>query len=409
MDLEFIPGQDVGRTEHAEFVPWPNGSERLAVSPRRRNDYEIVLENGLAARAGEVLGPLTARLGCPGACIVTDEVVAAFHLPVVEAALRAAGIPVTSVIVAGGEKNKGLHTLTGLWEQFQLRGVRRRTLVIALGGGVVSDIAGFAAATYMRGLPYVVMPTTLLSQTDAGIGGKIGIDYLGVKNLLGGFHQPRAVLVDPSLLATLPVEELREGYAEVIKVAMLGHPDHYGALRDAGPFLLDPARQDMTAIVRAAIARKIELLGPDPYEAVSLDRALNLGHCFGHAVEAACEYGLGHGSCVAIGIALAAALGVERGITTPASARDVVGLLDRIGLPVRLDPALAEPTWRALEHIRAVRNGPLRPVIPVAPGDWAIGGDVTREQWEALAGRCVLDEVTADGPAGAPDATLVQE
>lgn len=392
MDVEYVAGVDAGRTEHGEFVPGPDGSERLAVTVHRRNDYEIMLRAGLAGEAGEVLGPLVAQLGCPGVCIVTDEIVEALYLPLVEAGLAASGIPVTSVAVSAGEKNKGIETLTDVWARFHDLDVRRRTLVIALGGGVVSDIAGFAAATYMRGLPYAVMPTTLLSQTDAGIGGKIGIDYLGIKNLLGGFHQPRTVLVDPALLATLPVQQLREGCAEVIKVAMLSHPDYYGALRAIGTGLLDPVRQDMAAIVSAAIARKIELLVPDPYEAVSLDRALNLGHCFGHAVEAASDYELGHGSCVAIGMALAAALGVEREVTTPASARDVVGFLDLLGLPVRLDPALAEPTWRALEHIRAVRNGPLRPVIPVVPGQWVIGDDVTHQEWTRLARRCVIDE-----------------
>jgi 3-dehydroquinate synthase len=395
VDVEHVSGRDVGRTEHTEFTRGADGSERLAVSVRRRNDYDIVLRAGLAAQAGEVLGPLAARLGCPGACIVTDDVVAALHLPSVEAALAVAGVPVTSVVLSGGEANKDLHTLSELWAQFQMRGVRRRTLVVALGGGVVSDVAGFAAATYMRGLPHAVMPTTLLCQADAGIGGKIGIDHLGTKNLLGGFHQPRVVLVDPTLLVTLPVQQLREGYAEVVKVAMLGHPNYYGALRAAGPALLDPVHQDMTAIVRAAIARKIELLTADPYETVSLDRALNLGHCFGHAVESASEYSLGHGSCVAIGMALAAALGVERGTTSPERACDLVGLLDLLGLPVRLDPALVGPTWWALEHIRAVRNGPLRPVIPVAPGQWVIGDDVTRGEWEALARRCVIDEYTS--------------
>ncbi len=273
----------------------------LAAAP-----YQVVIGDGLIARAGAYLAPVLPQ---KRAVIVTDAVVAGLHLPALAAGLTEAGFAFRQVVVASGEASKSLSVYGQVTDALLEEGVERRTAVIALGGGVVGDLAGFAAATVLRGLPFVQIPTTLLAQVDSSVGGKTGINTAFGKNLLGAFHQPRLVLADTAALATLPIRELQAGYAEIVKAGLIGDAPFYAWCEATGPALLagDRAAQ-AEAVARACAFKAAAVIDDEREEKPENGRALlNLGHSFGHALEAECGYGgtLLHGEAVALGLVLA--------------------------------------------------------------------------------------------------------
>ena len=279
-------------------------------------------------------------------------------------------------VLPEGEAAKSASVLPGVWRQMHRSGVDRRTLVLALGGGTVCDAATLAAATYMRGLPYALIPTSLIAQADAAIGGKGGADFEGVKNLVGAFYHPAAVVVDPALLRTLDERHIRYGMAEIIKVAIIC---------DSGLFKLiesgtaSPARLSggLAAVVRQAVSRKLELLAADPFERNSLERPLNYGHCVGHALEAASGFGLHHGEAVAVGMAAAAAIGTAGGYCPAAGLERILRLLARHRLPVTVPAVLRADTWLRMAEIRRIRNGSLNLVVPSQIGACSIIPDIS--------------------------------
>ncbi len=294
--------------------------------------YEVVIGSGLVARAGALLAPVLPQ---KRAVVVTDETVAALHLPALLAALAETGIDASPIVVPPGEASKSLSGYGRLAEAMLALGVERRTAVIAFGGGVVGDLAGFAAATVLRGLPLVQIPTTLLAQVDSSVGGKTGINTVAGKNLLGAFHQPVAVLADTDMLRTLPLRELRAGYAEIVKAGLIGDPALFGWCESNGSALLagDPAVQ--AEAVRRACAFKAAVVGADEREQMPDGRALlNLGHTFGHALEAEMGYdgSLLHGEAVGIGLGLAFRLSVRLGLCPDADAERVELHLRRMGM-----------------------------------------------------------------------------
>lgn len=277
--------------------------------------------------------------------LVTDENVAALHGERVLDALRKAGLTVDLIAVAPGEASKGIPTLLTLTDRLTGLGADRQSGLIALGGGVVGDLTGFAAAIYMRGIPVIQVPTTLLAQVDSSIGGKTGVDTPAGKNLLGAFHQPKAVFIDVAFLETLPEAMLRSGLAEVIKCGAVDSPDLLDHLEEAaGNGLKDPLL--LERIITGACLIKKQLVESDEQDR-GIRRILNFGHTVGHAVEASSGYRLSHGEAVAIGMTAAARLSAKLHGLPAADASRIEGLLTSVGLPVSL-PAGMDP-----EEIRA--------------------------------------------------------
>ena len=264
--------------------------------------YEVRIGPGLIGQAGREIAPLLRR---PRLVIVTEETVATLHLAPLQAALRAEGIESTALTLPPGEATKGWAQFTRTVEWLLDRQVERGDIVVALGGGVIGDLVGFAAAVVRRGVRFVQVPTSLLAQVDSSVGGKTGINTPQGKNLVGAFHQPALVLADTGALATMPARDFLSGYGEVVKYGLLGDADFFAWLEDNGPHLREDAAALVDAVTRS-VRMKADIVMRDETE--QGDRALlNLGHTFCHALEAATGYSdrLLHGEGVAIGCALA--------------------------------------------------------------------------------------------------------
>ncbi|WP_119421641.1 3-dehydroquinate synthase [Desertibaculum subflavum] len=311
--------------------------------------YDIRVEPGLLGRSGEAVGDL---LGRPYLPIVTDETVAQLHLPAVEAGLRAEGIEPAAIVLPPGEGTKSFHHLEQLLDELVTRKIERRDTILALGGGVIGDLVGFAAALLRRGVPFVQAPTTLLAQVDSAVGGKTAINSRHGKNLIGVFNQPRRVLADVAALDTLPRREMLAGYAEVVKYGLLGDATFFGWLEANGERLL---AGDRTARIHAVVhscRMKAAIVARDERE--EGDRALlNLGHTFGHALEAETGFGsrLLHGESVAIGCVLAFALSARLGLCPAEDAARVRRHFAAVGLPVAIAPYTNDARM-LLEHMR---------------------------------------------------------
>jgi len=272
--------------------------------------------------------------------IVTDENVAKFHLEKIQSVLNA-----KSIIVPAGEEHKNLETISFLWKSFLENGLDRKSTVIALGGGVVGDMAGFASSTYMRGINWIAVPTTLLSMVDASLGGKTGFDLPEGKNLIGAFYPPKLVLADPSLLLTLTERELISGMAEVVKHGIISDPELFSLCARG----LDWVKDNLEEVVKRAMAVKIKVIEDDPYEK-GFRAALNLGHTVGHAVELVSKFDLRHGEAVAIGMAAEAQYSARVGLAVDGLVEAVTESLKALGLPIQIP----EDMPRA-EIIRAMR------------------------------------------------------
>jgi 3-dehydroquinate synthase len=332
-------------------MPRPDEEKRLEVVPvyLGARSYEIAIGEGLMARAGELIVPLLRR---PLTAIVTDENVARLHLPALQAALAAAGISATSIILPAGERTKSFTHLATTCEQLLAAKIERRDRIIALGGGVIGDLAGFAAAILRRGIDFIQMPTTLLAQVDSSVGGKTGINSAHGKNLIGAFHQPVAVIADTSCLDTLPRRELVAGYAEVAKYGLLGDADFFAWLEGAAGAILRGDSQARIHAIRTSCAAKARVVAEDETE-TGIRALLNLGHTFGHALEAATGYSerLLHGEGVAIGMAQAFRLSARLKLCAPETADRVARHLQSAGLPTHVSqiPGALPPPARLAE------------------------------------------------------------
>ncbi len=295
--------------------------------------YDIVIGRGLLASLGARVKALR-----PGAkvAIVTDETVAKHHLAATEAALKSAGVGSSAIVVPPGEGSKNFATFEKVCEAIVAARIERNDLVVALGGGVIGDLAGFASASVRRGLDFVQVPTTLLSQVDSSVGGKTGINSSHGKNLVGAFHQPILVIADTALLDTLPAREFRSGYAEVAKFGLLGDAAFFAWLEANWQevFSGGPAREHAIAV---CCRGKAGIVARDERE--TGERALlNLGHTFGHALEAGAGFSqrLLHGEAVALGCALAFEFSARKGLIAAAEAARAAAHLAAVGLPTQL-------------------------------------------------------------------------
>lgn len=312
----------------------------------------LTLNVGLGERAYDIhVGPDALTAGLPGiqsACprgqtlIVTDEHVAERHLERLQTRLGEVGIRSTALILPPGETSKSWEMLQFLTEAFLDAGLERKDSVIALGGGVIGDLVGFAAAITKRGLGFVQMPTTLLSQVDSSVGGKTGINTRQGKNLAGAFHQPRLVVADAGFLSTLPDRELNSGYAEIVKAALIGDADLFDQLEDHGASVTQP--DILKTAIAAAIDFKARIVEADEYEA-GKRALLNLGHTFGHALEAdAPKDAIRHGEAVAAGMGLAFEYSTRLGLCPAEDTARVRAHLRTVGLPDH-PKTLAHTDW----------------------------------------------------------------
>ena len=293
--------------------------------------YDITISDGLLAHAGQTIAALLTR---PVTAIVTDENVARHHLKTLSDSLTEAGIRHTSIVLPAGEATKSYAHLARVCDDIIAAGMERNDRIIALGGGVIGDLAGFAAAIVRRGIGFIQMPTSLLAQVDSSVGGKTGINSSHGKNLVGAFHQPVAVLADIGVLNTLPARELAAGYAEVAKYGLLGDEGFFSWLEDNASRIFAGDPQARIQAIRTSCETKAAIVARDEREAG--DRALlNLGHTFGHALESATGYSdkLLHGEGVAIGMAQAFRFSEQLGICKPGAAARMEKHLTSVGLP----------------------------------------------------------------------------
>ncbi|MHA1598119.1 MAG: 3-dehydroquinate synthase [Alphaproteobacteria bacterium] len=314
---------------------------RLDLGPR---SYDIIVDEGLLADAGARIAPL---IKGGRAIIVSDSNVAPLYLGALEASLDAARISHASVIVEAGEASKDFAHLQDLTEKIFAAGMDRSSMLIALGGGVIGDLSGFAAAIAMRGIDFIQIPTSLLAQVDSSVGGKTGINSAYGKNLIGAFHQPRLVLADLATLDTLPARELCGGYAEVVKYGLINDAGFFDWLQANGQAVIDGDRDAQRHAVLMSCTAKAAIVARDEKE--HGQRALlNLGHTFGHALEAETGYGdaLTHGEAVAIGMCMAFDLSVRLELCPAGDADRLRGHLQSLGLPTDLT-GLDTSSWTA--------------------------------------------------------------
>ena len=312
--------------------------------------------------------------------VVSNPVVAPLYADRALAALEAAGFAPVLCLVPDGEQHKNLETVATLYDQFMVAGLDRSATVLALGGGVTGDMAGFAAATFMRGVRFVQVPTTLLSMIDASVGGKTGVDLPQGKNLVGAFKQPKLVLIDPTVLATLPPEEARAGMSEMIKATIIDDSVLFDAL-SAGP--TGPVERMRADWIARALQVKIRIVVEDPLEH-GRRAVLNLGHTIGHALERLSEYELRHGDAVAIGTVAAGRLAVAQGLAEPALAETIEQGLAAWNLPVRCPPLPVEAIWQALFADKKKQGKILRWILPAEIGRVEIVDDLPRSLVESV-------------------------
>jgi 3-dehydroquinate synthase len=341
--------------------------------------YDVVIGPGLLDRAGPLLSPHLPR---GRTVVVTDETVALHHGERLTSALEAGGVSTNLIVIPPGEGSKSFAGLESLCDQLLAQKLDRGDVITAFGGGVVGDLAGFAAAIYKRGIDFIQIPTTLLAQVDSSVGGKTAIDTPRGKNLLGAFHQPRAVLADLDVLATLPPREVRAGYAEVIKYGLLGDAAFFARLEAESADVLALKVGALSHAVARSVEMKAEIVAEDERE-TGRRALLNLGHTFAHALESETGYGdaLLHGEAVGIGCALAFRFSAALGLCSAEDARRCEAAIAAAGLPVRLRELAGAPfpVGALIGHMRQDKKaqaGGLTFVLARAIGDAFTARDV---------------------------------
>jgi 3-dehydroquinate synthase len=347
---------------------------RVAVSLGERS-YDIVIGPGLLARAGEFVRLL--KLGTRGV-IITDANVAVLHADVLQRALSDAGFETELLSVPAGETSKSLRQINRIFEKLPVMRLDRHSFVIALGGGVVGDLAGFIAATYLRGLALIQVPTSLLAQVDSSVGGKVGVNLPQGKNMVGAFYQPRIVLADTDTLRTLPERELRAGFAEVIKHGAIADAEFFAWLEQNYALVLKLDAEAVAHAVRRCCEIKSDVVSRDEREA-GLRAILNFGHTVGHAMEALTEYvGLLHGEAIAIGMCCAGFLSVKRAGLSQNDAARLKSLIAAVGLPTRPGERLsADQLFATMRLDKKAAGGKLRFVLLKRLGEAVLSNAIT--------------------------------
>lgn len=338
--------------------------------------YDIVLGEGVMQSLGAML---RGRGWGPQVAIVTDSTVAPLYAERVQMVLRGAGFDAFIHAMPAGEDAKNLHSVEAMYRAFAEHGMERSSVVLALGGGVVGDTAGFAAATYLRGVPFVQVPTTLLSMADSSIGGKTGVDTDFGKNLIGAFKQPELVVIDLNCLHTLPPVEISCGLAEIIKAGLIKGGDVWERMRrlamETPPNNLQSLTSNLTNALLDAIELKREVVEEDPFEK-GRRALLNLGHTFGHGIEAWSEFAIKHGQAVSLGMVCALRASQSLGLCSGDLLEETFALLEKAGLPISMSafPELAtrfdvDAIWTIMQSDKKKKGGKVRFVLIKSPGE----------------------------------------
>ncbi len=323
-------------------------------------EYDVLIGRGLRVSLGERARTVN---GGKTALTVTDDTVAALYAGPAAAALEAAGYRTETFSFAAGEQSKTAQTWLAILNKMAELGMMRSDLTVALGGGTVSDLAGFAAATYLRGSDWIAVPTTLLAMTDASVGGKTGFDLEQGKNLVGAFYQPRLVLCDPDFLHTLPQSVLSDGFAEVIKYGMIGDEELLTMLHK-------PFEPQTEAVIARCVRQKRDLVEQDEKDS-GIRRLLNFGHTVGHAIEKISGYRISHGKSVAIGMAAMTKLSEHTGDCADGVFWELYDLLTQYGLPAAL-PYGAEELWQAAFSDKKRTGDTVSLVVPMRRGQCTV-------------------------------------
>jgi 3-dehydroquinate synthase len=350
--------------------------------------YPILIGDGLLAQTDRLLPHLTQKR----VAVVTNTTVATLYLAGFVAALERAGVEVLSIVLADGEEHKNWQTLNSVFDRLLEARCERATTLIALGGGVVGDIGGFAAALYQRGMPFIQVPTTLLAQVDSSVGGKTAINHPLGKNMIGAFYQPKLVLADTATLDTLPERELAAGLAEIVKYGLIRDVSFLDWLEANMARLRSRNREALAHAIVRSCEHKAEVVAADERE--TGERALlNLGHTFGHAIESGLGYGRWlHGEAVAAGMVLAAELSARMGLLARADVDRARRILQAAGLPVTAPRFAADRYLELMGHDKKVQSGRLRLVLLRELGEAFVTADFPHEKLIE-----VLETCTGDG------------
>ncbi len=341
--------------------------------------YRVQVGSALVHRLDALLQPFAGRR----LVLVSNPRVLALHGAGVKRALARLG-PCTTITIPDGERHKNLRTLERLYDAFARHALARDGVLVALGGGVVGDVVGLAAATWMRGLDCVQVPTTLLAMVDSSVGGKVAVNHKSAKNLIGAFHQPRAVVADLDLLATLPVRQWRSGAYEMLKCGLIGDRALFDSMARVPADLRRWPAAEREQAVAAAVRLKATIVTQDEHEG-GLRRVLNLGHTLGHALEAVTRYrGFTHGEAVGWGLLAATRLALARGLVTSAEADAIAAAVDRLGARPSLAGLDASAILAAIAQDKKARAGQVPFILPEGLGRVRIVDDVRARELRAL-------------------------
>ncbi|HEX2973102.1 MAG TPA: 3-dehydroquinate synthase [Tepidisphaeraceae bacterium] len=338
-------------------------------------EYNVVIQPGLLAEMGQQLRQVSEA---KKAALITDTHVGLLYAEKAEESLQKAGFEVIPATVPTGEQNKTIQTIASIYDQVLPFEVDRSTPLVALGGGVVGDMTGFAAATILRGVPFVQVPTTLLSMVDASVGGKTGIDHALGTNLIGAFHQPKGVFIDPAVLKTLPPRDLRSGLAECIKHDIIRDAEGFAELEKNIKRAIDLDVEYLAELVAHNVGIKAKVVESDPFE--KGERAhLNFGHTFGHAIESVSGFSYAHGEGVALGMVAAARAAVALGMLDEPGMQRIVKLIQSTGLPTGGLKLNVDRVVASMNYDKKVKSGKIRFVLPTQIGSVVIKDDVPTE------------------------------
>lgn len=328
--------------------------------------YEITIRTGLLEKLGRELKQRAVK---GKVAVVTDRQVARHYLRTVSETIKKHGIEPVPIILAPGERSKTLKTVESVLDILARHRFERSSMLLAVGGGVVGDIAGFSASIYQRGIPYIQVPTTLVAQVDSSVGGKTGVDHRLGKNLIGSFYQPRAVWIDPLVLRTLPRREWVAGLAEVIKYGIIADKSFFSYLHRHVPDLLKQVPKVVTTVVKRSCELKAEVVSTDERES-DRRRILNYGHTIGHALEALGGYhSLVHGEAVGIGLVQEADLASFQGLCSHEVVEDIRCIVKNVGLTDRMPRWAPSKIWQAMLHDKKVTGGQVIGVWPSRIGE----------------------------------------
>jgi 3-dehydroquinate synthase len=374
-----------------DAIPLPPLDRLVEGRAERRDSYPIHVVRSIE----ETVDLLRELIGEGTVAVIADRVACDLHGAALIDGLTEAGLEPEVAAVPSGERHKTLGQAAELLDWLTGTQVGRRDAIVTFGGGVVNDMGGWVASCYMRGVPYLNVPTTLVAQVDAGIGGKLAVNHAVAKNLIGGFFQPRGVVSNVGFLRTLDRRHLRAGLAEALKKAIIASPEYWNLIEAEWEAMLGLDAEALERLVHGASAIKAELIARDPYEEDSR-RTLGFGHALAHPLETVTSYNaLLHGEAVSLGMVVESHLAAERGLLPADTHGRIVGLLRRVGLPTAAGdlplPVDGDRLLRAVERIRLIRGGGYRFVLPIDLGETVIADDVTPAELRAALRRCGID------------------